>query len=331
MFSDSYSAQRRRQAQVALLTAAVVAFGIVLPVAARAQTETVLYNFTYPTFGFSGCPPGSPNTEQNTGVIVHNGRLFGATSEGGAGEKGLPDTKAGTVFRLIPPASGTVWKKSTLHSFINQPEPLDGIYPCSRLIQKDGVLYGSTLGSTAVFGLGTLYSLSPPPAGQTGWTETVLYSFTDQTGGEPYGGLAMGNDGSLYGVGYYGVNGSNGGIVFQVNPPSGESGWTEVTLLSNNDGILYNGDLLLDESTGALFGTTQNGPNGDGYGNVFKLTPSGATWPMMTFTTSLAARTELTPMVDSRWPATEAFLAQAKAGATALPAAATEYCSSYAS
>jgi uncharacterized repeat protein (TIGR03803 family) len=267
-----------KRAEIAsLLTIAVVVLCILSPIAARAQTETVIYNFTYPTFSITGCPPESANTGPNAGLLVHGGHLLGTTPEGGHGEKGVPDTKAGMVFGLASPASGTLWKESILHSFINEPEPLDGTYPCSRLIQKNGVLYGSTIGSNAVFGFGTVYSMTPPPAGKTAWTETLLYSFSEESGGEPYDGLAAGNNGSLYGVGYFGANGSNGGIVFQLNPPTGDSGWTEVTILSNNDGTLYNGDLLLDSSTGSLFGTTQDG-GAHGYGNVFELTPSGDTW-----------------------------------------------------
>jgi len=282
MFTNCYPAQWPRKAGLALLlTAAVVAFAIMLPIAAQAQTETVLYNFTYGIYDLFdplSCPPvlGQPlNEKPHTGLLFYNGALYGTTPEGGAGAPKVHDSDRGMVFRLTKPKSGgTPWVETTLHSF--QPERPDGLYPCSRLIEKNGVLYGSTLGGTVA--LGTIFALVPPATGQTTWTENVLHNFTGGDGAEPFDGLTMGPDGSLYGVVMFGEYGIEYPSVFQLTPEG-----NLITLLINYAGIVYNGDLLLD-STGALYGTTQNGgpvQNGEptlGYGNVFKLTPSADGW-----------------------------------------------------
>jgi uncharacterized repeat protein (TIGR03803 family) len=274
MFTHSYAAQWRRRIDLVLLLAAtVIALSILSPLA-LAQTETVLYSFDYPTFTFTGCPPNSYNIYPHAGVVFREGRLFGTTPEGGIGEKGLPGSKDGIVFKLTPPKSGSApWEKNTVHNFIPEPTtappPIDGIYPCSRLVLDDGVLYGTTLGGGSA-GFGMVYALIPPTTGQ--WTETILYNFTGGTDGEaPYDGLLM--DGSnIFGVSMGGSTNSNGSNVFELS--SNGSGYTERTLLSNNAGDIYNGDLLLDVPTGSLFGTSQSG-GAHGYGYVFALIPQG--------------------------------------------------------
>jgi uncharacterized repeat protein (TIGR03803 family) len=275
IFTNNYPAQRSRRTEIAtLLTASLVVLGILLPIPARAQTETVIYNFTYPTYTAPlGCPPGSVNESPHTGLLFYKGYLYGTTPEGGAGAKRVSDSKDGMVFRLAKPTTGTLWGERTLHSFQPEPNPqpptLDGTYPCARLIEKDGALIGTTMaGGTDV---GTIFALTPPATGQTAWTETILYNFLGLgDGGEPFDGLVMGSNGALYGVTRSGMDGLNASAVFQF--ANGE-----ITRLTNTVEIIYNGDLLLDHSTGSLFGTTQNG-GAYGYGNVFELTPSGGSW-----------------------------------------------------
>jgi uncharacterized repeat protein (TIGR03803 family) len=263
------------------LTAALIVFSTLSPLPARAQTETVLYSFGYPTSTFTGCPPNSYNVYPHAGLLFRNGHLFGATPEGGAGEKGLPGSKDGMVFRLVEPKSGsTPWEKNTVHSFIPEattaPPPVDGIYPCSRLIEDDGFLCGSTLSGGSA-GFGTVYSLAPPATGQTAWTETILYNFTGRAdGAAPYDGLTA-YENLLFGVSLGGVDNGNGSNVFMI--VNDGSGYIEQTILTNSVGEIYNGDLLVDKSTGLVFGTSQNG-GAHGYGYVFQLTQSGSAWTM---------------------------------------------------
>ena len=287
MFTNCCPEQCPRRAELALLlTAGVVALGILLPIAAQAQTETVVYSFTYPTYTAAiGCPPapGSINEQPHTGVLFYKGQLYGTTPEGGAGAKRVADSDDGMVFRLTKPTSGgTPWAEQTLHSFQPEPNPpqdpptFDGLYPCSRLIEKNGTLYGSTL-SGGPGGFGTVFALVPPATGQTVWREDQLYNFLGQSdGAEPYDGLVMDNKNSFYGVRKGGMDGITAPSVFQL-VLNGSGNYSEVTLLTNNDDVFYNGDLLRDSTTGSLFGTTQNG-GANGYGNVFKLTPSVGGW-----------------------------------------------------
>jgi len=298
MFTNCYPEQCPRKAGLAsLLTAAVVALGILLPIPAQAQqTETVLYNFNYQTFdsdGAPGCPLAAagqtPNENPHTGVLFYNGALYGTTPEGGTGNNKTSDSDRGMVFRLTKPKSGgTPWVESTLHSFMSMPQtgppPNDGQFPCSRLIENNGILYGSTVyGGGGTGGFGEIFALAPPATGQTAWTEYQLYNFggVGAGGGLPFDGLTLGPDGSLYGVNNGTNYGNNvtGPSVFQLTPQG-----NLITMVTNSIGIVYNGDLLLDSTTGNLYGTTQNGGpivNGVqtlGYGNVFELTFDGDLW-----------------------------------------------------
>jgi uncharacterized repeat protein (TIGR03803 family) len=280
MFRNNYPAQWPRKATVAsVLTAVVVALGILLPIPARAQTEAVIYDFNYLTRTAEGCPYDSFNVNPHTGVVFSKGHLYGTTPQGGAGAPNDPNSKDGMVYEVSKSVHGkTPWPKKTLHSF--QPEAstegpaADGLYPCSSLIDDKGILYGSTLYG-GISGLGTIYALVPPGVGETGWIEYQIYTFLGQDDGAfPYDGLVMDGNGAFYGVNRGGFSTGAGPTVFQLVCGSGSC--TAKSLLTNNENVTYNGDLLLDATTGALYGTTHDG--GKGYGNVFSLTPSSGSW-----------------------------------------------------
>ena len=81
-----------------------------------------------------------------------------------------------------------------LYSFKGQP---DGANPQGTLIaDTQGALYGTTVNGGS-HNHGTVFTLTPPAAGQTQWTESVLYSFTGGAdGGTPvarriYSGLNL--------------------------------------------------------------------------------------------------------------------------------------------
>ena len=63
-----------------------------------------------------------------------------------------------------------------------------------------------------------MFKLSPPPSGQTSWTETILYGFMGGSDGRyPYGGLVRDAAKNLFGTTSQG--GANGyGTVFEVTP-----------------------------------------------------------------------------------------------------------------
>lgn len=186
----------------------------------------------------------------------------------------------GTVFKLTPTSKGpTTWAETVLHSFLGAPS--DGAGPFAGLIaDKEGALYGTTFyGGTAS---GTVFKLTPPAKGQTGWTETVLYNFCSQPncsdGAAPYAGLIADEEGALYGT--TGNGGINFGTVFKLTPPAnGQTTWTETVLYrfcsqpSCSDGGLPLAGLIFDKE-GVLYGTTfGGGSSGLVGGTVFKMTP----------------------------------------------------------
>ncbi len=170
--------------------------------------------------------------------------------------------------------------------------PPDGGGPYARLIaDQEGALYGTTNGGGSS-GYGTVFKLTPPARGRTGWTETVLYRFCSlancSDGELPTSGLIADKEGALYGTTTGGgLNCPQGegatagcGTVFKLTPPvRGQTVWTETVLyrfcsLPNcSDGEAPSSGLIADRD-GALYGTTSNGGKTRYTGGiVYKLAP----------------------------------------------------------
>jgi uncharacterized repeat protein (TIGR03803 family) len=225
-------------------------------------TETVLHSFGVSPDGalpFAGL------------VADGQGNLYGTTEDGGSA--GL-----GAVYEVSPPAAGhTTWTEQIIHNFTGAPG--DGAQPQSvLLIDKTGNLYGTTThGGTINGGNGTVFELSPPSGGQTGWTETILYSFGHGPDGNvPLAGVIEDGSGNLYGT-TQGGGTCNCGVVFELSPPAGQQGsWTENILYDfqggNKDGLGPVAGVIFD-SLGNLYGTTAEGGSTSNAGTVFKLTP----------------------------------------------------------
>jgi uncharacterized repeat protein (TIGR03803 family) len=145
---------------------------------------TVLYSFT-----------GKTDGDRPIGRLIRdvNGNIHGATSGGGD-----PTCHCGVVYHID--AAGNF---SVLHTFHGDTFPIGG------LLDVSGALYG-----LAQLGSGVMYRI-----GNTG-NYSVVYTFTGGTdGGNPQGELALGTDGSLYGVTKIGGSGcSNCGVVFKYMP-----------------------------------------------------------------------------------------------------------------
>jgi len=216
--------------------------------------EHVLYDFTG---GDNGGSPYSPV------ILDPKGNLYGTTLDGGRDDVGV-------VFKLTP-AKGT-WTISMLHTFTGGH---DGGAPGLGSLTMDtaGNLWGTTAAG-GVFGYGTAFRLSQS-AGK--WTETVIHSFTNADGAEPYGGLIFDARGNLYGATAQGgslklCSGNGCGVVFKLVPNS-NGGWRETVLhrFVDNPGADPFASLVFD-SAGNLYGTTF----GDGtttFGSVFEITP----------------------------------------------------------
>jgi uncharacterized repeat protein (TIGR03803 family) len=190
-------------------------------------------------------------------LIAVNGKLYGTTAFGGAGD-------AGTVFSI-----STTGKEKVLFSF----DGTDGARSVANLIDVNDTLYGTTsfggTGSECSSSCGTVFSVS------TSGKEKVVLSFTGADGAFPEAGLVYLN-GALYGTTSGGARQSRRclrsgcGTLFSVTPTG-----NEVVLHAfgrDSDGY-YPISALIDVS-GTLYGTTsRGGAHKHGPGTVFALTP----------------------------------------------------------
>lgn len=242
-------------------------------VAARAQTEVVLYDFC----SLANCADGSL---PEAGVIRDSeGNLYGTTFAGGA-------NFMGAVYKLDTSGHETV-----LYSFCSLANCADGQYPYAGVIRDPaGNLYGTTADGGAS-GYGVLYEVD------MSGHETVLYNFCSLAhcvdGQLPFFGVIRDSSGNLYGATTY--SGPNGdGVVFKVDPSGHETVLYSFCSLPNcADGQLPGAGVIRD-SEGNLYGTTAYGgvirtvhcqPT-DGCGAVYKLDPSGHETVLYSFCSS---------------------------------------------
>lgn len=163
----------------------------------------------------------------------------------------------------------------------------DGISPQSApAVGANGVLYGTTLegGNTQCngFGCGTAFSLAPPVSPGGTWTKTTLWVFGDPGDGvAPFGRLAFGGGGVLYGATEGGGSGTctgGCGTVFSLTPPASQGGaWTEEVIYSFAGGSDGSGPTYgpIVGPGGVLYGTTGGGGT-SGAGTVYSIAPPGS-------------------------------------------------------
>jgi len=210
---------------------------------AWAGTEKILSVFHSPT---------GPQQARGTLVFDKAGNLYGTSAGGGT-------AGSGTVFEVKHNQNGS-WTTEVLYSFTGGS---DGGVPYAGVIfDATGNLYGTTTAGGSA-GVGVVFRLSPPGAGGTTWTQTVLYSFTGLAdGGTPHAGLVFDKSGNLYGTTELGGNAPPLGVVFELSPPTSGSGdWTETVIHSftgHDDGAYPVAGLVLDGS-GNLYGTASAG------------------------------------------------------------------------
>jgi uncharacterized repeat protein (TIGR03803 family) len=237
-------------------------------------TETILHSFHGGADGDGGDPIGIP--------VIGSGRvLYGTTRVGGA-------YGHGTAFALTP-AAGGLWTETVLYSF-GAAGSDGGAYPLAGLAMgSGGVLYGTTSGGAPPATEGTVFSLTPPAAPGSPWTETTLYVFSGGAdGGSPYyGRLAIDSSGVLYGTTLRGGT-NNLGVAFSLTPPAVPGGtWSEAALynFSHNSGQKPETGLVLSGAGKLLYGTTPNGGTTPGAtGTVFQLTPPASPGGAWTYT-----------------------------------------------
>jgi uncharacterized repeat protein (TIGR03803 family) len=224
---------------------------------------------------------GSDGSNPWAGLIFDaDGNLYGTTSAGGS------SSGVGVVFELKP-ISGGGWKETVLHTFSSQAK---GYAPAAGVVfDSHGNLYGTTsgggvtTGDCGIDGCGVVFKLSPD-ASTGGWAETVIHAFEGtRDGAIPDAGLILDSAGNLYGTTQQGglltggCNFNRCGVVFEFSPTA--TGWKETVLHdfigTTADGALPEAGLVLDSTTGNLYGTTtQDGTSSpDGGGTAFEITP----------------------------------------------------------
>jgi uncharacterized repeat protein (TIGR03803 family) len=176
-------------------------------------------------------------------------------------------------------------KFSILHAFPDGAR--DGQNPTSLVLDGQGNLYGETIhggGTECGGGCGTVFKLSPTDG--SSWRESILHRFGGlPDGANPFGQMVFDSSGNVFGTTLSGGMACDGfndgcGTVYEVSPSSG--GWEEsiVHAFDSSDGQFP--DSLIEDGSGNLFGTTQEGgPRnvcGDGCGTVFELSPSSGGW-----------------------------------------------------
>ena len=262
--------------QAALRAAlALIPLATALP-AQAAPSYTIIFNF-------DGADQGANPTQiigMNPGAKAARGwAIYGSTPYGGGAAGGAKCAAAGgcgTVYQLIPPAKGSRdWLQTILHVFTGG---TDGNEPFAAPIPgANGGLYGTTGygGLPKGNGNGTIFTLTPPAQGQTGWAKSTLYAWKAATEGSvPVASLTLGTDGALYGTTWHGGANADGTVFRLAPPPSGKTAWSPTTLYSFTgglDGAFPLAPLTTDPS-GVFYGTT-NFQGQWGNGAVYSMTP----------------------------------------------------------
>ncbi len=217
-------------------------------------TESILYAFA-----------GGSDGDRPSGAVAldASGNVYGVTELGGANNYGI-------VYKLTHGSSG--WTETILHSFAGGS---DGAYPLYRVVfDASGNLYGTTQGGgnpECNGGCGVIFKLSPTASG---WTESVIYSFTGLADGSRPASLIFDASGNLFGAAIGGGNltsCSNGcGTIFRLTPVVG--GWRFGRLYAfQNAGGANPVSITLDPA-GNIYGVTENGGIACSCGVAFKLT-----------------------------------------------------------
>lgn len=232
---------------------------------------------------FNGTNGASPGSEL---AIDSAGNLFGTTS----GSIGSGDAD-GTVFEIAKTSGGYSNQLTPLIHF----NGIDGQLPAGALaIDSSGDIFGTTTyggtnvtGSSLGLGDGTAFELVP---NNGTYTLHPLFSFNGSgDGAQPEGGLVIDpHTGNLFGTTSSGGTFGDG-TVFEIAKTATGYSNAPTTLVTFNgtdgqnpegspltDGKDPQGSLLIDNK-GNLFGTTEYGGTGGGYGTAFEIANTGPT------------------------------------------------------
>ena len=173
------------------------------------------------------------------------------------------------IIGMVQPAQAQTF--TVLHTFTGP----DGLSPYSGVvIDSAGSLYGTTYGGGAT-GNGTVYELKRNGAG---YLHKQLHVFTGgNDGDQPYGGIALGQYGVLYGASNGGVG--NAGTMFSLQPPFSFCRSVSCPWFHN---VLY--DLASGGNAAPFYGQ----PAIDAAGNLYATSAFGGNYEYGTFTKSAA-------------------------------------------
>ena len=229
-------------------------------------------------YTFRGYPYDGANPDGGL-LLGADGNFYGTTVYGGNARcNTVADFGCGTVFKVTP--SG---KLTTLHNFARTADASDGIFPMGQLVQGvDGSLYGTTYeGGTAYSG--TVFKITPAGAIATLYNFCTQYQCTD--GYNPAAGLALGDDGDLYGTTSQGGANTVGydGTIFKI---TSDGVFTTLHSFNGYDGFFPLGPLIR-ATDGNFYGTTWEGGAGSlADGTVFNITPGGTFTLLFSFNAS---------------------------------------------
>lgn len=204
-------------------------------------------------------------------IVGNDGNFYGTTEYGGA------TGGYGTVFKMTPTGG-----LATLVTFKNN----NGAYPTAGLVQgNDGNFYGTTSEGGTHGGFGTVFKITSAGA------LTILYSFDNINGANPYGGLVLDAGGNLYGTTGYGgpytdqdVNGLGYGTIFKI---ATNGTFTTLYAFTGLDDGYYPLTGLVPGNDGNFYGTTAEADTfGDpafGAGTVFRVSSGGVFTNLITF------------------------------------------------
>ncbi len=188
-----------------------------------------------------------------------------------------------SIYKVKPDGTGF----AIIHTFAagtgsNYP---DGQYPRRELVLgSDGTLYG-TASNGGANGNGTIFRVS-----RDGSAFSVLYSFSAEDGSfhnadgaNPFGGLALGSDGALYGTTQYG-GASGRGTAFKFGTDGSDFTPLHQFSAAGSSDSDTNGSLpvagLVNGGDGYFYGTTSFG-GANGYGTVYQLSADGTVFTLI--------------------------------------------------
>jgi hypothetical protein len=232
-------------------------------------------------------------------AVSRNGVVYGYAQYAFPGGKGVGN---GVIYRLVKPKAGHsgYWYNSYVLAFAGG---VGGSEPVGKpVFDGHDNMYGVT-GWGGEYRQGLVFGLTETAPGSGTWNSAVLHHFGPSDGGGTQSlgaSLIVGANGVLYGTTVSTSLGSgvclgSCGWVFSLTPPAaGQSNWTYQTLYAfqgGSDGD-YPAAPLVQDATGALYGSTQFGgsgnttcPNSRGCGTIFMLTPPAqgqSTWDKTT-------------------------------------------------